>query len=164
MKTKTALVKALILMTAALSLTACGTADTSQQSVAVSSAKVEADQESNIGKYEDYTLTLNDGTVATSDDGSKVIKVNATFQNDSSEGNYAYSGFAVKAFQNDEEIEAVSDINGDEASLIQEVKNGQTVDVTFVFKLTDDSDVEVLINEPTANETTVGKKIYKVAD
>ena len=47
-----------------------------------------------------------------------------------------------------------------EASLIQEVKDGRSISVTYVFVLDDDSPVEVLIGEPTADQTTIGKKLY----
>ncbi len=70
------------------------------------------------------------------------------------------STFAVRAFQN--EIEDCSDINGAEANLIQEVKNGATLEVSYVFKLVDDSEVEVLVGEPTADQTTIGKAVYFV--
>ena len=73
---------------------------------------------------------------------------------------YALSAFAVRAFQNDKELADASDINGDEASLIQEVKDGRSISVTYVFVLDDDSPVEVLIGEPTADQTTIGKKLY----
>ena len=44
--------------------------------------------------------------------------------------------------------------------MIQEVKDGQSISVTYVFVLDDDSPVEVLIGEPTADQTTIGKKLY----
>lgn len=53
-----------------------------------------------------------------------------------------------------------SDINGNEASLIKEIKNGETIHVSYVFKLKDDSKVEVLIGEPTADQITIGRKEY----
>ena len=53
-----------------------------------------------------------------------------------------------------------SDINCNEASLIKEIKNGETIHVSYVFKLKDDSKVEVLIGEPTADQITIGRKEY----
>ena len=87
-------------------------------------------------------------------------KVNATFTNNSDEPLYAMSLFAVRAFQNDKEITDVSDINGADASLIKEVKDGASVEVSYQFKLDDDSPVEVLIGEPTADQDTIGKQTY----
>ena len=73
---------------------------------------------------------------------------------------YAYCSFAVRAFQNDVQIDEISDINGDEASLIKEIKNGESISVAYVFKMEDDSQVEVLIGEPTADQTTIGRQEY----
>ena len=87
-------------------------------------------------------------------------ELDATYTNKGSEPLYAYCSFAVRAFQNDVQIDEVSDINGDEASLIKEIKNGETIDVTYVFKMTDESKVEVLVGEPTADQTTIGTKEY----
>lgn len=53
-----------------------------------------------------------------------------------------------------------SDINGNEVSLIKGIKNGETIHVSYVFKLKDDSKVEVLIGEPTADQITIGRKEY----
>lgn len=44
--------------------------------------------------------------------------------------------------------------------MIQEVKDGQCVSVNYVFILDDDSEVEILIGEPTADQTTIGQKTY----
>lgn len=38
------------------------------------------------------------------------------------------------------------------------MKNGNSVSVTYVFKLGDESRVDVLIEEPTTDKRTVGKK------
>lgn len=89
-----------------------------------------------------------------------MVKVEATYTNKNAEPLYALSAFAVRAFQNDKELRDISDINGDEASLIQEVKDGQCVSVNYAFILDDDSEVEILIGEPTADQTTIGQKTY----
>lgn len=49
----------------------------------------------------------------------------------------------------------LSDINGNQSSLIQETKNKAKVSVSYVFELSDESPVEVLIGEPTADQTTI---------
>lgn len=114
----------------------------------------------NVAEYEDCVLTLGDACIETTDEGDTIVKVNATYTNKGSEPLYAYCSFAVRAFQNDVQIDEVSDINGDEASLIKEIKNGETIDVTYVFKMADESKVEVLVGEPTADQTTIGTKEY----
>lgn len=130
-----------------LTITACGSNETEKQLT-------------NKAEYENSVLELGEATIATTDNGDTVVKVKATYTNNDAEPLYALSAFAVRAFQNDKEIADASDINGDEASLIQEVKDGQSISVTYVFVLDDDSPVEVLIGEPTADQTTIGKKLY----
>lgn len=130
-----------------LTITACGSNETEKQLT-------------NKAEYENSVLELGEATIFTSENGDKVAKVEATYTNNDAEPLYALSAFAVRAFQNDKELADASDINGDEASLIQEVKDGQSISVTYVFVLDDDSPVEVLIGEPTADQTTIGKKLY----
>ena len=105
--------------------------------------------------YEDFTLVLGDAEFA---DG--LIFVHASFTNKSQDPYYAASCFAVRAFQEDKQINDASDINGDQAELIREIKNDETIEVTYVFELQNDSDVEVVVGEPTADMTTIGKKLY----
>ena len=131
-------------------------------SLAACSSGNEEAELTNIGTFEKYTLELNDAEFTTNESGENVIKVDATYMNDDSEPQYALSSFAVRAFQNDVELTDISNINGDEVSLIQEVKNGASIGVTYVFVLDDDSEVEVLIGEPTADQTTVGQQTYTV--
>lgn len=118
----------------------------------------------NIATYDNMQLELKDATAYTTDDGKTMLKVHAVYTNNSAEPLYALCSFAVKAFQNDIAITDSSDINGDEASLIKEVKNGKSVEVDYVFELTGDSDVEVLICEPTAEQKTIGRHIYSVSE
>lgn len=114
----------------------------------------------NTAEYEDCILILGDASVVTTEDGKKVIKVEATYTNNGSEPMYAYCSFAVRAFQNNVQIDEISDINDGEASLIKEIKNGESISVAYVFKMEDDSQVEVLIGEPTADQTTIGRQVY----
>lgn len=114
----------------------------------------------NHAKFESYELILQDAVIDEMEDGTKVVKINADYINSDEEPQYAYSCFAVKAFQNDKELADLSDINGNQASLIQEIKNKTTISVSYVFELNDESPVEVLICEPTADQTIIGKKNY----
>ena len=118
----------------------------------------------NVGEYEDCILSLDSATTEILDSGENVIKVTATYTNNANDPLYAYCSFGVKAFQNDIQLDEVSDINGDEADLIREIKNGQSISVTYVFKLSDDSEVEVLVCEPTADSTTIAKQIFLKAE
>ena len=116
----------------------------------------------NVAEYEDCVLSLEQASTDTLESGEKVVKVVAT--NNGSEPLYAYCSFAVRAFQHDKQIEEISNINGDESSLIQEIKNGSSISVTYVFKLVDESEVEVLVGEPTADQTTIAKQTYLKAE
>lgn len=111
----------------------------------------------NTGVYDGYTLTLESATPETDDSGKQLIRVNATYKNDNSNPAYAYSCFSVRAFQNGQELTEISDINGSESELIKEIQTGESLDVSYLYELSDNSDVEILIGEPTADETTIGK-------
>lgn len=114
----------------------------------------------NTGMYEDWQLELQDAEVYTNEDGVQVVKVNAVYTNNSEEPQYALSSFAVRAFQDDTELTDLSDINGNEAALIQEVKNGQSLEVSYVFDFPTKKAFEVLIGTPTADQETIGKQVY----
>lgn len=133
--------------------------------VIMSACGVSAPKElTNVAEYEDCVLSLEQASTDTLDSGEKVVKVVATYTNNGSEPLYAYCSFAVRAFQHDKQIEEISNINGDESSLIQEIKNGSSISVTYVFKLVDESEVEVLVGEPTADQTTIAKQTYLKAE
>lgn len=106
--------------------------------------------------YQDFILVLGDAEFT---DG--LIKVHATYTNKSQDPYYALCCFTVRAFQNDKQINDASDINGDEAALIREIKSGETIDVTYVFELQGDAPVEIFIGEPTADMATIGRKQYE---
>lgn len=130
-------------------------------SVIMSACGASATKElTNVAEYEDCVLSLEQASTGTLESGEKVVKVVATYTNNGSEPLYAYCSFAVRAFQHDKQIEEISNINGDESSLIQEIKNGSSISVTYVFKLVDESEVEVLVGEPTADQTTIAQQIY----
>lgn len=141
------LITLLLAMVMIFTVTACGSTETQKQLT-------------NTAEYDNSILELEEANIVTTDNGDKVVKVEATYTNKNAEPLYALSAFAVRAFQNDKELTDISDINGDEASLIQEVKDGQCVSVNYAFILDDDSEVEILIGEPTADQTTIGQKTY----
>ena len=119
------------------------------------SCAIESKELTETAVYEDFTLVLGESEIT---DGR--ITIHATYTNASQDPYYAFSCFAVRAFQNDKALKDVSDVNGDQAALIKEIKNGQSLEVTYVFELEDTSPVEVLVGEPTADMTTIGKRLY----
>ncbi len=114
----------------------------------------------NVGTFEDFTLELGSAEITTSYDGRQALRVHAVYTNNSQDPYYALSCFAVRAFQNNKELEDCTDINGDEAALSQEIKNGASLDVAYMFILEDESPVEVLVGEPTAEQKTIAKANY----
>ena len=113
-----------------------------------------------IAKYENTQLELLNGISFVSEDGKQMMRVRAVYTNNGEEPMYALSSFSVRAFQDDVELTDCSDINGDQATLIQEVKNGQSVEVEYIFETPGLSEVEVLIGTPTADEETIGRAVY----
>ena len=134
-----------------LCITACGATETQKELT-------------NTAVYEDYTLVLNGATTETTETGAQVLRVKATYTNNSQEPCYAYQCFAVRAFQHDKEITDISNVNLGEAALIQALKNGQSLEVSYIFELADLSEVEILIGEPTADQTSIGKASYTLSE
>lgn len=110
--------------------------------------------------FQDFTLTLGEAERFTDNNGAEMLRVHAVFTNNSQDPYYAYSCFAVRAFQNDVELDEYDTANGEEDNKAREIKNGQSVDVLYFFALTDNSEVEVLVGEPTADMKSIGRKIY----
>ena len=81
---------------------------------------------------------------------------------------YLSESFAIKAFQNDKELEDITDVKessdvGDSAQNIIEVKYGASVNGSYVFKLTDDSEVQVHVCTLTVDENVLaGQKNFYV--
>lgn len=122
--------------------------------------EVEPKELTNTAEYEDFVLTLGEAEQFIDDTGMEMIRVKATYTNNSQDPYYAASCFAVRAFQNDKELDEYTNVNGEEDNLAREVKNGETVEVFYHFALEDDSEVEILIGTPTADMETIGKQIY----
>ncbi|MCD8342383.1 MAG: DUF5067 domain-containing protein [Clostridiales bacterium] len=140
-----------------LSLSACGTDDSGQSSGSSSAGSEAEPATGTVAEYDDTVTELLD---AEFDEGT--IRVYVEYTNNGSEGMYQYESFSVKAFQNDAELADISDINDDESSanLIVEVKDGASIECSYVFELTDDADVEVRIYTPTADEELLATKTY----
>ncbi len=115
---------------------------------------------SSIALYDDMSLELCSCSIAEGEDGREYLVVEAVYRNDQEEPFYALCSFAVKAFQDNVELEDGSDINGADADLIKEVRNGAEIAVTYRFVLNGRSDVQVLICEPTANETILAGQVF----
>jgi len=145
----------------AISLCACGEAS-SKETVTESASKQE-NTISTIGEYEKYNVEIKDAAF-TEIDGESCIRVNFTYTNNDTEPLYLYESFSIKAYQNDTEIENITDINnGEETELnvIKGVKNGKSIECSMVFKTTADSSVEVRVCTPTADEVLLAAKLFE---
>ena len=90
------------------------------------------------------------------------MRVHFKFTNNQSDGLYMYECFAVR---NDTQLDNITNVNedsetGDSAELIREVKNGASLEGSYVFRLSDDSDVEIRVCTPTADEELLAQKIF----
>lgn len=99
------------------------------------------------------------------ENGTPVVRVHFKFTNNQADGLYMYECFAVRAFQNDTQLDDITNVNedsetGNSAELIREVKNGASLEGSYVFKLVDDSDVELRVCTPTADEDLLAQKIF----
>jgi ABC-type glycerol-3-phosphate transport system substrate-binding protein len=147
---------------AVMLLVGCGQQPTASSEKATQKSEKTA---TDTAKYEDTSVQILNGDVFQTDDGSKAIRVHLKYTNNSSDGMYLSESFAIKAFQNDKELEDITDVNetadvGDSAQNIKEVKDGASVNGSYVFKLSDDSEVEVRVCTPTADEDVLAKKVF----
>mgnify|MGYP002626596966 FL=1 len=138
-----------------IGLAACGAADNTEQQKEITDIAVYDDTQADILTADFYDL----------EDGTPVVRVHFKFTNNQADGLYMYECFAVRAFQNDTQLDDITNINedsetGDSAELIREVKNGASLEGSYVFKLADDSDVELRVCTPTADEDLLAQKIF----
>lgn len=119
-------------------------------------------ENSSIAEYDGCKIELKDATKTTDEEGNNIIRINAIFTNNNKDPLYGLSCFAVRAFQDDKELEDITDINSEDKNLTVEIKNGKSIDVSYAYKLDSDKDVEVLVGTPTADQDTIGKKTYVV--
>jgi len=110
--------------------------------------------------YENYTLVIGEAVRFTDENGTKMLKVHAVYTNSGKESQYAASSFAVRAFQNDKELEQFYNVGNEDDNITKEVQNGASVNVIYYFALSDSSEVEILVGEPTAEMKSIGRRIY----
>lgn len=110
--------------------------------------------------FEDFILTLGEAERFTDNNGNEMLRVHAVYTNNSQDPYYAASCFAVRAFQNDVELDRYYSVDGEEDNMATEIRNGKSIDVLYFFALGDTSEVEVLVGEPTADMKSIGRRIY----
>ena len=116
--------------------------------------EVEYEEQTDIAVYEETEAEITGAEITETDDGIQIIRVYFNFTNYSDKGMYMYESFVVKAFQDGKELTDITDINDDSESvnLIKEVKDGANIEGSYVFELTNDSEVEIRVMTPTADE------------
>ena len=116
--------------------------------------EAENEEHTDIAVYEETEAKITGAEITETDDGIQIIRVYFNFTNYSDKGLYMYESFVVKAFQNGKELTDITDINDDSESvnLIKEVKDGASIEGSYVFELTDGSEVEIRVITPTADE------------
>lgn len=117
-----------------------------------------------VAEYEDTVAEIKGAEFFADDNGDSMIRVRFDYTNNGADGMYMYESFSVRAFQNDIELLEKTDINDDTDSskLIQEVKNGKTISGSYVFQLQNNTDVEVIVYSPTADEILLAKQMFNV--
>lgn len=138
-----------------IGLAACSAVDNTEQQNEITDVAVYEDTQADILTADFYDL----------EDGTSVVRVHFKFTNNQSDGLYMYECFAVRAFQNDTQLDDITNVNedsetGDSAELIREVKDGASLEGSYVFKLSDDSDVEIRVCTPTADEELLAQKTF----
>lgn len=115
-----------------------------------------------IAEYEDTKAELLKADFFTTDDNREMVRVHVRYTNDNSNDMYMLESFSVKAYQNEKELVDNTDLNDDVLSvpLIQSVKNGESLEGTYVFELRDRSSVEIQVCTPTADEILLAKNKY----
>ena len=144
-----------------------GSIDTSSENNIVETSDTDTQTEpieerTNIANYNNTLLEITDVVFYSSEDGYDMVKITAIYTNNNSELMYALCSFGVKVIQDDLVLEDCSDINGSEESLTKEIRHGETVEVSYVFKLSSLSDIEVLISSPTAEEEILVNEVYLI--
>lgn len=112
-------------------------------------------------EFDDCIMEILDATKVTDETGANYAQVTAKYTNNSETPLYAYCSFKVTAFQNNQALEDCSDVNGEQSDLIKEIKSGESLNVTYLFKLTDESKFDVFVCSPTADEQQLAKAVFE---
>ena len=120
-----------------------------------------------IAAYDEQKLELLGVEYYTTVDGQKAMRINVRFTNDSTDGMYAIECFAVAAFQNDTELQNITNVNedpseGNSADMITEVRNGKSIETSYSIALADDSPVDLQIRDTTADANVLLEKTFVV--
>ncbi len=140
---------------------ACGSQESTSQAITETAQSTETSI-TDVAVYEDTQAKIQDAEFFETEDGESAIRVNFEYTNNTDKGLYMLESFIVRAYQNNKGLDDLTNINddSDSAELIREVKDGASVKGSYVFRLSDDSDVEVRVCTPTAEEELLAQKIF----
>ena len=119
-------------------------------------------------EYGGCVATILGASGRTLQDGRKAIRVQFEYVNNGSTPYYMACSFGVYAYQNDYELDNVTNVNespeeGDSAELVRAVRNGKSTIGSYEFALRDDvNDVVIEIVTPTADMNVLATKTYKL--
>lgn len=107
-------------------------------------------------EYDEQRLDIINTEQITTADYQDAIRINIRFTNNSAEELYAWECFAASAYQDGMQLEEITDVNensdiGNSANMIVPIKDGQSIEGSYVFALEDDSPVTLRIQTPTAD-------------
>jgi hypothetical protein len=153
------LTAATMLFCMTFTLFGCAATDSSDTSTVVENAE----KITETAEYDDCIATILDAEIV-DDDGSPAMKVRFEYTNNGEEGTYFYGAFATKAFQDGIELDEIGlNYESEECeNLTVEIKDGAKLTCAMVFPLRSESDVEVIIGTPTADEETLAEKTFQV--
>ncbi len=141
-----------VLALALAGLAGCGSSDEPKGSepVADTSEVAAADK-----KESEFSVTIDGCTVGTDYEGSPAVIVDFTFTNSSEEDQSFASACMVQAFQNGVQLETAIVMEDLGNGYLAEVKPGGTVSARLAYKLADQTDVSVEVEEFMSFEDTV---------
>ncbi len=134
------------------------------------SVTVKVKSDSNMAVYDSYQAMITasryvEDYYTGDDEVISAIMVTFTYTNTSSIPEYFYACFNIRAFQNNVELDEITDISfgtTEERNCIRAVKSGASITCERAYAVNSKSDVEIYIGEPTAEAKTLVKKTLKL--
>ncbi len=134
---------------------------TSSATTGESGSSAAASAESQAAKY---AVTIDNCTVTTDYQDNPAIVVDYTFTNNSDEATSFMVATIDKAFQNGVELDTGMVMNINNEAAMKDIKPGASVQVQQAFKLADQSDVTVEVEELLSmNDTLLAERTFTVA-
>lgn len=135
-----------LILTLALSACTGNTADTATTTEATEvETTIDRQNMNKIANYGSTLLEITGVEFLTSENGDHMVRVNALFANMAPQPRNVQDAFVVKVVQNGEIMQDLSDINGTESSQATESRNAQDVEVSYLFRMDDLSQIKLVV-------------------